>query len=321
MTIEYNTLWRAVQNVLAEGGVRNVTVRRNIIGDVIRPAGKSWYPAVRGFELTGSGNTVTDNLGWTASGANFIFNDDASRPGWRDAGDNRKPVDPQFDETSSCNRFAARASAARFYGHDPLQPPPPSTAVACPEGQVPASGFSDVAASNVHGDAIDCVVWRDIADGKGNGRYDPAGLVTRGQMARFVRQTLVAAGVAMPSDPPNAFADDDDHIFEPEIDELADLGVIGGFSDGTYRPEATVSRQAMATYLNNAHEVAAGSRLASSTDWFADDDGSIHQANINGTAGAGLVAGSEPGTYAPTQIVRRDQMATFLARLLDALLR
>lgn len=50
---------------------------------------------------------------------------------------------------------------------------------------------------------------------------------------------------------------------------------------------------------------------------FTDDDGSVHEADINGIAAAGITTGCGPGLYCPALSVTREQMATFLARALD----
>ena len=50
---------------------------------------------------------------------------------------------------------------------------------------------------------------------------------------------------------------------------------------------------------------------------FTDDDGSVHEADINGIAAAGITTGCGPSLYCPALAVTREQMATFLARALD----
>jgi hypothetical protein len=53
---------------------------------------------------------------------------------------------------------------------------------------------------------------------------------------------------------------------------------------------------------------------------FIDDDGSIHEPDINGLAASGITKGCNPPTntqYCPTQPVTRQQMASFLVRALD----
>ena len=50
---------------------------------------------------------------------------------------------------------------------------------------------------------------------------------------------------------------------------------------------------------------------------FTDDDGSVHEADINGIAAVGITTGCGPNLYCPGLGVTREQMATFLARALD----
>ena len=49
---------------------------------------------------------------------------------------------------------------------------------------------------------------------------------------------------------------------------------------------------------------------------FTDDDASVHEADINAIAAAGITTGCGPGLYCPSAGVTREQMATFLARAL-----
>ncbi|MEX2501587.1 MAG: S-layer homology domain-containing protein, partial [Trueperaceae bacterium] len=67
------------------------------------------------------------------------------------------------------------------------------------------------------------------------------------------------------------------------------------------------------TYRELAGELPAG------RDLFADDDGSSHEAAINGLAALGVVAGTGEGAYEPGSVLNRAQAATMVARLLDAL--
>jgi hypothetical protein len=65
---------------------------------------------------------------------------------------------------------------------------------------------------------------------------------------------LLAAAVLLPTAAANAgdrrFADvGDEHPFVEQIEAVAATGIADGFADGTYRPAAPVSRQAMAAFL------------------------------------------------------------------------
>lgn len=190
---------------------------------------------------------------------------------------------------------------------------------ACPRGEVPPAAYDDVDEDNLHRPGIDCMTWHEVATGAGDGRFRPRGGVTRAQMAAFVARTLSSAGVALPSDPPDAFRDDDGHHFELEIDQLAALGIVRGDTSRQYRPDDPVTRAAMATYLVRAYDVAAPHPAESAGDRFEDDAGRTHESNINRAAAAGLVQGTGGGRFQPDARTRRDQMTSMLSRLLDEL--
>src|SRR3546814_19403063 len=80
-----------------------------------------------------------------------------------------------------------------------------------------------------------------------------------------------------------------------------------------------VTRAQMASFLVRAYEHLTGETLASSGDAFGDDDDSVHEENIDRAAWAGLTGGRSDGEFDPSSPTRRDQMATFLARLLALL--
>lgn len=204
---------------------------------------------------------------------------------------------------------------------DAVLEPRPSITFACPQEVVVEDGFPDVPESNVHEFAIDCIVSFGIASGRADGTYGPARPVRRDQMATFIANSLAAVGVALPEAPRDHFPDDDGNVHEPNIDALAELGVVGGKADGTYAPAETVTRAQMATFLVNAYETATGLTLRAVGDAFTDDEGNVHETNIDKAATAGIVAGTSETTYTPTAVVRRDQMASFLARLVDRSLR
>ena len=72
----------------------------------------------------------------------------------------------------------------------------------------------------------------------------------------------------------------------------------------------------MATFLVRAHDLVT-EPLPVGSDRFFDDETSVHEANIDKVAAAGLAAGTSATRFAPSSPVLRGQMATFLARLLD----
>ena len=199
-----------------------------------------------------------------------------------------------------------------------------ATANPDPCTDVADAGFTDVDGSNVHKDAIDCLKALGITIGGPNGlpadQYGPGQDVTRGQIATFLARLIAKAGVDLPTDAPDAFADDDGNVHEDDINTLVAAGVIEGLPDGTFGIGQSVRRDQMASLLARAYEYITGSPLPAGPDAFTDDDGNVHEDNINALAAASIVQGTAtPGIYDPSGNVRRDQMASFLIRLAQLL--
>ena len=104
------------------------------------------------------------------------------------------------------------------------------------------------------------------------------------------------------------------HRFYEDIVWIAEEGITTGCNQaGTrYCPVRAVDRDQMASFLVRALGLTGGE----TTDAFPDDDGNIHETNINVLAHNGLTTGcNQAGTiYCPNSSVDRDQMATFLVR-------
>lgn len=96
------------------------------------------------------------------------------------------------------------------------------------------------------------------------------------------------------------------------------MGIVTGRSPRTYAPASTVTRAQMASFIARALGHATGAQLANTTDFFADDSGGTHEQSINRLAEAAIAGGTLDGRYRPGSPVRRDQMASFLARALAA---
>jgi hypothetical protein len=137
-------------------------------------------------------------------------------------------------------------------------------------------------------------------------------------MAAFVARTIQAAKPgSMPTNPPNAFTDDDASVHSLAIDQLAAVGIVGDTGDGRYSPNTVVTRGQMAKFLANAAAHVVGAPLPADRDLFTDDSTSPFQDDINRVAGVGITGGRTGTTYDPTGPVLRDAMGSFLARTLD----
>lgn len=117
VTIRYNTLHSATQNVLVARDTPDVVIERNIVGP--RTVARHDYPNLRGYGATGAGVVARDNVGYGA--AQFIRNtpeNDTTEVahGIADGGNNRFPVDPGFSH-GGCGGLVPSAPHALAYGH------------------------------------------------------------------------------------------------------------------------------------------------------------------------------------------------------------
>lgn len=191
-----------------------------------------------------------------------------------------------------------------------------------------SSNFDDIAGS-AHEYNIRCMADFGLTEGtnaSGGASYAPRQDVTRGQMASFIARFIEEyTDEALPPGNPARFDDvpPAGYVHGSNIQSLAAIEVVEGTnaSNGrSYAPNASVTRAQMASFIRRAlsyidnGQVNPLSAPPAGTDAFPDDDGSVHEANINSIAGVGIVQGFDDGDYRPQNAVKRDQMASFVMR-------
>lgn len=175
----------------------------------------------------------------------------------------------------------------------------------------PGGTFSDDD-GNVHEGYIEALVAAGITSGCGEGLFCPDDAVTRGQMAAFLNRAI-----ELPESPGDLFTDDDDSVFENDIERLAEGGVTKGCNPPTndqFCPDDPVTRGQMAAFLVRAFDYTEDG----DTD-FTDDDESVFESDIEKLAAAGVTKGCNPPDntqFCPDDPVSRAEMATFLSRAL-----
>lgn len=186
-------------------------------------------------------------------------------------------------------------------------------------GDVPPAGFTDVDPASVHAPDIDCVAHVGVTTGVSPGLYAPKGTVTRWQMALFLARTAPILGIEVPVSAPN-FTDLGGLSEEAiaAIGSLQALGITSGTSETTYSPGQPVTRWQMALFLTRLH-TAAGYELPPGLDQGFTDVSDYPVSTviaINQLAELGITSGTSPTTYSPANDVLREQMASFLARMI-----
>ena len=112
-----------------------------------------------------------------------------------------------------------------------------------------SSPFTDVDASNVHKGNITRLFNAGIVNGKTSDTYDPAGPVTRAQMASFINRAEDFLTGTPFSSTEDFFTDDETSVHEGNINGIAGAGIAQGVSGTLYDPDSGVTRQQMASFL------------------------------------------------------------------------
>ena len=168
---------------------------------------------------------------------------------------------------------------------------------------------------SVHEPSIEALVAAGITTGCNppfTSLYCPDDPVSRGQMAAFLRRAK-----DLPEAAADHFVDDAGNIFEADINAIFEDGITKGCNppdNDAYCPGRSISRAEFATMLVRAFGYA-----ASDDNRFVDDEGSVHEENINAIAAVGVTLGCNPPAndrFCPDEPVSRAQMASFLVRAL-----
>ena len=107
------------------------------------------------------------------------------------------------------------------------------------------NGFSDVSDGQWHNKAISTMAKLGIVKGRRADRFDPNASITRAEFAaicaRFSTRTVENSG---------SFSDISGHWAENEIERAAAFGWISDYPDGTFRPDARITRAEAMTMIN-----------------------------------------------------------------------
>jgi spore germination protein YaaH len=156
---------------------------------------------------------------------------------------------------------------------------------------------------------VEEIVWvtdQGIVTGCSTTHFCPTDQVRRGYLA-----TVLARGLDLPPAATDYFDDDESSAHEDNINRIAAAGITTGCAPDRFCPTGLVTRGQMATFLARALHLP-----PTTTDYFVDDESSVHEGAINRIAAAGITSGCRPDEFCPNGIIVRQAMAAFLSRAL-----
>lgn len=110
-----------------------------------------------------------------------------------------------------------------------------------------SSGFTDVASGAWYNNAVSTLTRAGILDGYEDGSFRPNASITRAEFTKIAVSFFKHAGGASA----NPFNDVPDSAWYAEfVKAAAELGLIDGYEDGTFRPNAPITRAEACTIVN-----------------------------------------------------------------------
>ncbi|WP_172597838.1 S-layer homology domain-containing protein [Ureibacillus thermosphaericus] len=182
-----------------------------------------------------------------------------------------------------------------------------SAAVAAPNAE--AASFPDVKSSDYFYEAVKSLSERGVIKGFPDGTFKPYQSVTRGQAAKIIAGVLGLDTVNVTNP---GFSDvSTTNEYYGAIAALANAGIINGYSDGTYKPNAPIQRNHMAKIIAKAFNIKPSEESATP---FIDLTIKEYVPYINALYEHGVTKGNTATTFGGTSKVTRGQLVTFVTR-------
>ena len=175
----------------------------------------------------------------------------------------------------------------------------------------PASRFKDVPTGTAFKSEIEWLAASGITTGYSDGTFRPSQNVERRAMAAYFYRMAGSPAVSLPARSPFKDVATNDPFYK-EIVWMKQRGITTGYSDGTFRPDASVSREAMAAFF---YRFAGSPAHNAGSQRFRDVPvSSPFYKEVSWLAARGITTGWSDGTFRPGEAIHRDAMAAFIQR-------
>ncbi|MNW24961.1 Endoglucanase precursor [compost metagenome] len=196
----------------------------------------------------------------------------------------------------------------------PAQETPTQEEPTVEESGAPSAVFTDIE-SHWAADNIRTAVQLHIADGFPDGSFRPEQTVTR---AEFTVMLARALGLELSQDTAETAFTDGQALSawaRPAIQQAAAHKLIQGYEDGTFRPNALITRAELITLLMRANGTNADTQAAEAP--FADRDSIPTWAEPAAAAAwqLGIVEGRSHGRFEPSEAASRAEAVTLILRM------
>lgn len=174
--------------------------------------------------------------------------------------------------------------------------------------------YSDVAADAWYASAVTQVSQSGTMTGTSDTTFTPDGLVTRGTVVTVLWRMAGSPAVA---DAPTFSDVSADSWYGQAVAWAQSNGVATGYTDGTFLPDAAVTREALAVFLTRFDALDGAPMAEGVLGLYSDSDTVSDWAveSVQHVIGTGLITGNNDGTLDPAGSATRAQLAVILERM------
>ncbi|ULO06746.1 S-layer homology domain-containing protein [Paenibacillus sp. 19GGS1-52] len=130
------------------------------------------------------------------------------------------------------------------------------------------------------------------------------------QVISSIKQKIAEAG-ANPT--PSVFTDTTSHWAAASIDLFIKLGVVNGYSDGSFHPNASITRAEFSTIIVKLFDLS--TTVTGST--LSDVSGHWAESSITTLQEKGIVSGYSNGTFKPNFAISRSEIISIISKIID----
>ncbi|MGE7911027.1 S-layer homology domain-containing protein [Lysinibacillus xylanilyticus] len=177
----------------------------------------------------------------------------------------------------------------------------------------PNMAYADELSGHMHESGLRYLISKGALKQDANGSYRPNDTVTRGEFA-----TYIAKALNLEKKDNITFTDvPDTYLFATDIKLAATAGIITGYTDGSFKPDAHISREHMAVMLIRAVDYLKIPKGTSSIT-FKDNAAIFKDFRQDIAIGAelGLIKGSSNNLFLPKDNATIGEASTFVLRLI-----
>ncbi|WP_458411768.1 S-layer homology domain-containing protein [Schinkia sp. CFF1] len=172
------------------------------------------------------------------------------------------------------------------------------------------NSFKDVSTDAYYYKAVQELVQKGVVSGYPDGTFKPDKPVTRAEFSALLVKALELDTASISN--PNFKDVHTNDWYYSSVAALADLGLVGGYEDGTFQPNKKITRAEIAALLTRVCNLSADNSTAlpftdvPANAWFKEVVAALYQSQ--------LVSGKTATTFAPNDNATRAEATVFLQR-------